>query len=77
MAEVEGIYDGLVIVENKCIDLDEKQLALAKEEDQHRKGSLENGQWRALIAVYLPVYYRPTLVTYRAALLSAHSSFVV
>ena len=50
--EVKGIYAGLVMVESKCIDIDEKQSAAAQEKDPAKKTTLENEQWQSLIALH-------------------------
>jgi hypothetical protein len=42
--EVEGIYEGLVIVEKKCVEIDQQQSSTT---DQ-----LSNEQWQALIALH-------------------------
>jgi hypothetical protein len=46
IAEVKGIYAGLVMVENKCIEVDNAQNA------QPGDAKLNNKQWRALIALH-------------------------
>jgi hypothetical protein len=50
VAEVKGIYAGLVMVEAKCIEVDNKQAALAQSDGGHSK--LNNEQWQALIALH-------------------------
>ena len=50
--EVKGIYAGLIMVEAKCIDVDEKQSAAAQEKDPSRMTKLGNEQWQALIALH-------------------------
>ena len=50
--EVKGIYAGLVMVEAKCIDIDEKQTAAAQEKDSSKKIQLKNDQWQSLIALH-------------------------
>ena len=52
VVEVKGIYHGLVMVEQKCIEVDEKQLAAALERDPLKKTDLKDGQWQALIALH-------------------------
>ena len=47
VAEVKGIYAGLVMVESKCIDIDNSQSA---QNDSSPK--LNNEQWQALIALH-------------------------
>lgn len=53
--EVKGIYAGLVMVEAKCIDIDEKQTAAAQEKDLSKKIHLKNDQWQSLIALHKQV----------------------
>lgn len=53
--EVKGIYAGLVMVEAKCIDIDEKQTAAAQEKDMSKKIQLKNDQWQSLIALHKQV----------------------
>ncbi|MCJ1465957.1 hypothetical protein MMC07_004576 [Pseudocyphellaria aurata] len=50
--EVKGIYAGLVVVEAKCVDIDEKQSLAAQERDSSRQTELSNEQWQALIALH-------------------------
>jgi len=51
VAEVKGIYAGLVMVEAKCIEVDNKQAALAQA-DAGAPPKLNNEQWQALIALH-------------------------
>ena len=51
VAEVKGIYAGLVMVEAKCIEVDNKQAALAQA-NLGRHPKLNNEQWQALIALH-------------------------
>ena len=51
VVEVKGIYAGLVMVEAKCIDVDEKQ-SIRAEEDPSSRGPLKNDQWQSLIALH-------------------------
>ncbi|KAL2150244.1 hypothetical protein VTH82DRAFT_7920 [Thermothelomyces myriococcoides] len=46
VAEVKGIYAGLVMVESKCIEVDSNQ------NSQNDPGKLNNDQWQALIALH-------------------------
>ena len=55
--EVKGIYAGLVLVEAKCIDVDEKQTQLAREEDPAEPKPLKNDQWQSLIALHKQLLY--------------------
>ena len=48
VVEVKGIYAGLVMVESKCIEVDENQSAAAQEKENR----LSNEQWQALIALH-------------------------
>ena len=70
VVEVKGIYAGLAMVEAKCIEIDERQLAAAQEKDPCKRIHLETHQWQSLIALHkrvptFPSTYSPT--TYRAA----------
>ncbi|KAE9374243.1 hypothetical protein N431DRAFT_455027 [Stipitochalara longipes BDJ] len=51
VAEVKGIYAGLVMVEAKCIEVDNKQATLAQT-DPGAQPKLNNEQWQALIALH-------------------------
>ncbi|ESZ94548.1 hypothetical protein SBOR_5038 [Sclerotinia borealis F-4128] len=51
VAEVKGIYAGLVMVEAKCIEVDNKQATLAQG-DPPTQPKLNNEQWQALIALH-------------------------
>ena len=52
VVEVKGIYAGLVMVESKCADVDEKQSKAAQEQDPSRRKGLSNEQWQALIHLH-------------------------
>ncbi|KAL9098764.1 MAG: hypothetical protein Q9163_005636, partial [Psora crenata] len=52
VVEVKGIYAGLVMVEAKCIDVDEKQTVTAPGEDLSKRAPLTHDQWRSLIALH-------------------------
>ena len=52
VVEVKGIYAGLVMVEAKCIDIDERQSAAAQEKDPTKRINLKNDQWQSLIALH-------------------------
>ena len=52
VTEVKGIYAGLVMVEAKCIDVDEKQSKAAQERDPSKQIRLTAEQWQALIALH-------------------------
>ncbi|KAM3067121.1 hypothetical protein ACMFMG_011676 [Clarireedia jacksonii] len=51
VAEVKGIYAGLVMVEAKCIEVDNKQAGLIQG-DSSSQPKLNNEQWQALIALH-------------------------
>jgi hypothetical protein len=51
VAEVKGIYAGLVMVEAKCIEVDNKQTTLAQA-DPGAQPKLDKEQWQALIALH-------------------------
>ncbi|KAH8749310.1 hypothetical protein F5882DRAFT_488746, partial [Hyaloscypha sp. PMI_1271] len=51
VAEVKGRYAGLVLVEAKCIRVDDKQATLAQTGPQAQP-KLNNEQWQALIALH-------------------------
>ncbi|KAL5329581.1 hypothetical protein ACEPPN_003095 [Leptodophora sp. 'Broadleaf-Isolate-01'] len=51
VAEVKGIYAGLVMVEAKCIEVDNKQ-ATPTQADPTSQPKLNNEQWQALIALH-------------------------
>lgn len=55
VVEVKGIYAGLVMVEAKCIDIDERQSAAAQEKDPLQRTHLKNDQWQSLIALHKQV----------------------
>ncbi|KAH0543401.1 hypothetical protein FGG08_002259 [Glutinoglossum americanum] len=52
VAEVKGIYAGLVMVEAKCVDVDNKQARDAQEAGPGKQPKLNNEQWQALIALH-------------------------
>ncbi|KAL8789334.1 MAG: hypothetical protein Q9213_001257 [Squamulea squamosa] len=52
VVEVKGIYHGLVMVEQKCIEIDGKQSAAALERDPTKRTDLKDEQWQALIALH-------------------------
>ena len=52
VVEVKGIYAGLVMVEAKCIDIDDKQSSAAQEKDPAKRMNLKNDQWQSLIALH-------------------------
>ncbi|PVH70137.1 hypothetical protein DL98DRAFT_578007 [Cadophora sp. DSE1049] len=56
VAEVKGIYAGLVMVEAKCIEVDNKQATLAQA-DPTSQPKLNNEQWQALIALHRTLLY--------------------
>lgn len=52
IAEVKGIYAGLVMVEGKCIQVDAKQTQLVKDAPVGQPPKLNNEQYQALIALH-------------------------
>ncbi|KAL9611235.1 MAG: hypothetical protein Q9167_004118 [Letrouitia subvulpina] len=52
VVEVKGIYQGLVMVEAKCIEVDEKQSFATGEPDHSKHSKLTDDQWQALIALH-------------------------
>ena len=52
VVEVKGIYASLLMVEAKCIDIDERQSAAAQEKVPSKKTDLKNDQWQSLIALH-------------------------
>ena len=56
VVEVKGIYAGLVMVEAKCIDIDERQSAAAQEKDLSKRLELKDDQWQSLIALHKQVF---------------------
>ena len=71
VVEVKGIYAGLVMVEAKCIDIDQRQIAAAREKDPLKRVHLENHQWQSLIALHKQVHTLPRIhssTTYRVAI---------
>ena len=52
VVEVKGIYAGLMLVESKCIDVDENQSKAAQEKDSSRQTKLTHAQWQALIHLH-------------------------
>ena len=65
VVEVKGIYAGLVMVEAKCIDIDERQSAAAQEKDPSKRSELKNDQWQSLIALHKQVYRLCKMNDYR------------
>ncbi|KAG4427242.1 hypothetical protein IFR05_017275 [Cadophora sp. M221] len=51
VAKVKGIYTGIVMVEAKCIEVDNKQATLAQA-DPSSQPKLNKEQWQALIALH-------------------------
>ena len=52
VAEVKGIYAGLVMVEGKCTQVDLKQAQLANEAPPRSQPILDNDQYQALVAMH-------------------------
>ena len=52
VSEVKGIYAGLVMVEAKCIDIDERQSSTAQGNGTSKSIHLKDDQWHSLIALH-------------------------
>jgi hypothetical protein len=52
VAEVKCIYIGLVMVEERCNQVDQKQMSLARDADPGTQLKLNNEQWQALISLH-------------------------
>ena len=52
VVEVKGIYAGLVMVEAKCIEVDERQKVWALDKEHARNNPVTSDQWRSLIALH-------------------------
>jgi len=57
IAEVKGVYAGLVMVEAKCAEVDAKQAA-ATFDNGRAQPRLNDEQWEALIALHPPYYMK-------------------
>lgn len=66
VVEVKGIYAGLVMVEAKCIDIDERQSAAAQEKEPAKRFELKNDQWQSLIAIHKQVGLDPSKLLTKA-----------
>ena len=52
VSEVKGIYAGLVMVNAKCIDINERQSPTAQEKGTPKSIHLKNDQWQSLIPLH-------------------------
>ena len=52
VVEVKGIYAGLVMVEAKCIEVDERQKLWAQDKEYAKKNLVTADQWKSLIALH-------------------------
>ncbi len=52
IVEVKDIYAGLVMVEAKCIDIDERQRTATPQNDPSERINLRDYQWQSLIALH-------------------------
>ena len=52
VVEVKGIYAGLVMVEAKCIEVDERQKLWAQDKDYASRNPVTADQWKSLIALH-------------------------
>lgn len=53
---MKGVYAGLVMVEAKCIEVDNKQATLGQA-DPAAQPKLNNEQWQALIALHITLLH--------------------
>lgn len=52
VAEVKGIYAGLLLFEGKCLQVDNKQAQIARDAPEGHVPKLTDDQWQALIALH-------------------------
>ncbi|KAL8707206.1 MAG: hypothetical protein Q9220_007725 [cf. Caloplaca sp. 1 TL-2023] len=52
VVEMKGIYAGLVLIEEKCIEVNKKQMAAIQEYGPTRRAPLHDDQWQVLIALH-------------------------
>lgn len=52
VVEVKAIYTGLVMVESKCMDVDDKQSKTALKKGISNRNKLKNDQWQALMHLH-------------------------
>lgn len=52
VVEVKGIYAGLVMVEAKCIEVDERQKLWAQDKEYASRNQVTGDQWKSLIALH-------------------------
>jgi hypothetical protein len=57
VAEVKGIYAGLVMVEAKCMGVDDRQARDVQEAEPSKQPKLNNEQWQALVAIHRMLLY--------------------
>ena len=74
VAEVKGIYAGLVMVEAKCVEVDNKQATLAQA-DSSSQPKLNNEQWQALIALHQHYSTSTTISSLRVNILQRAQRF--
>jgi hypothetical protein len=63
VVEVKGICAGLVKVETKCIDVDDKQTIAAPEKDPLKQMKLIPELWQALIALHKTLLHEQTRIS--------------
>lgn len=52
VAEIKSIYAGLVMVEGKCVQVDQKQIAFVRDAKPETQLILNKEEWKAPIALY-------------------------
>ncbi|KAI9845725.1 MAG: hypothetical protein M1837_004558 [Sclerophora amabilis] len=57
VAEVKGIYAGLLMVEARCIEVDSKEASAAQEGEAKQYSTLSDEQYQALIALHRTLLY--------------------
>ena len=58
VTEVKGIYAGLVMVEAKCVGVEEDEALAAQKSVSNLRATSTNEQWQALIALYKPFLHK-------------------
>ena len=75
VVEVKGIYADLVMVEAKCIDIDERQSTAAQEKDLSKKVDLKNDEWQPVVALHKKLSHEHHDIFPASQHSSARSSF--
>ena len=61
LMEVKMIHAELVMVEKKCIDVDQRLLAATQEKESDERGRVDSDQWRSLLALHMQVTQPPEI----------------